>query len=99
MQPFQAQLSRTASDHISGSVPLARPSRSRGLTDSKRASRSRVWMREEMKGRLAKLVARLVDRLAGAKAGVATPCEGHAWCDSMERQLVDDIASNRRTRF
>ena len=72
MQPFQAQLSRTASDHISASVPLAR---------------------------LAKLVARLVDRLAGAKAGVATPCEGHAWCDSMERQLVDDVASYRRTRF
>ena len=71
MQPFQAQLSRTAG-HISGSLPLSR---------------------------LAALVARIVDRLAGAKVGAATPCEGHAWCNSMERQLVDDIASNRRTRF
>ena len=48
--------------------------------------------------RLGTLVTRIVDRLAGAKAGV-TPCEGHAWCDSMERQLVDDVASYRRTRF
>ena len=72
MQPFQAQLSRTARDHASGCVSLSR---------------------------LATLVARIVDRLGGAKAGVATPCEGHAWCDSIERQLVDDIASYRRTRF
>lgn len=43
-------------------------------------------------------VARLT-RSPGAEAHVVLDCEGYAWCDSLERQVITDTAACQRARL
>ena len=48
---------------------------------------------------LATLFAAKLARRAAARADVVPTCEGHAWCDSLERQVIQDTANRRHTHL